>query len=398
MLIFGNDVPIDEIELYSAFVKHLPKGWSMEEEQALFALQSAEKQEIVKDRLISLDRYLDPESEFHGDGDLTAARIGVGRRQLLNLIAKLREYGPTRALTPRFRNVARQSIARKGLDPRAERLLQRLLQIAPTERLSKIEAELRLACEVDGIQLPSSSSIRSRILSLRAKPFGEEDLGPFGEHIFIDQVYVELPISNGSEATYPILTLIIDQASKLIAGHSLMPGYDNGEGLNLALADFRSRIRGFADARLSVLQEMNQLTWVVAKGLEIFADEEYTRGRLQSTKLYFVNEGVRRHGTGILRVIGDRLPPFSFRPMAMERFNAVSEDRGIPLTEARNLIGAAVNRWNCSLLADHTENVANQIGRSNKLTRIEQNLRVIVEMPILELRDALMMFTNDGPD
>lgn len=385
---------IEEVELNPTFAKYLPEGWSMVEELAVYALQSEANRQIVQERLSILDKFMDENSDDFGSGDLAAARLGVGRRQLLNLVAKLREFGPTRALTPRFRNVARKSVARVGLETRADQFLCRLLETNPTLRLSKIETELRRWAAAEGIDLPGSSSIRSRVLSLRAKPLSGEDLGPFGHHIFIDQVHLELPISKSDGSAYPILTLILDQETKLIAGHGLMPGFDNGEGISAALDDFRTRITGFAGCRMSVTDEP-EITWIVAHRLHYFT-HLFEQGELaNSVKLNHIDQGTRRHGSAILRLIGDRLPPFSFRPMAMERFDAVFEGPGVDVARGRELVAAAVTRWNRNIFEQHMENVANKIARSNRLKNIEQTVRTAVEPVVQEAKASKEMFKSD---
>ena len=386
---------IDEVEQNPIFRTYFPKDWSMAEELALYALQSEANQNIVQERLSILDRYLDPKSEDFDDGDLASARLGVGRRQLLNLVTKLKEFGPTRALTPRFRNVARKSVARVGLEPRADQFLGRLLETNPTLRLSKIETELRRWAGAEGIDLPGSSSIRSRVLSLRAKPLGGEDLGPFGRHLFIDQVYLELPISKSDGSTYPILTFILDQETKLIAGHGLMPGFDNGEGTSAAVDDFRARIAGFAGCRMSVIDDP-EITWIVANRLQFFTQQFEQGGLASHVKLNHIDQGTRRHGSAILRLMGDRLPPFSFRPMAMERFDAVFDGPGIDVAKGRELVAAAVTRWNRNILEQHLGNVTSKIARSNRLKNIEQTVRTVVEPIIQEAKASEEMFEPDA--
>lgn len=363
----------------------------MAEELALYALQSETNQGIVQERLSILDRYLDPGSDDFEDGNLAAARLGVGRRQLLNLVAKLREFGPTRALTPRFRNVARKSVARVGLETRADQFLVRLLEMDPTLRLSKVETELRHWAAAEGVELPSSSSIRSRVLSLRAKPLGGEDLGPFGRHLFIDQVYLELPISKSGGSTYPILTFILDQETKLIAGHGLMPGFDNGEGTSAAVDDFRARIAGFAGCRMSVIDDP-EITWIVANKLHYFTQLSEQGDLAGSIKLNHIDQGTRRHGSAILRLMGDRLPPFSFRPMAMERFDAEGAGPGIDLSKGRELVTHAVDRWNRNILEQHMENVTSKIARSNRLKDIERTVRSVVEPVVQKAKASEDMF------
>ena len=382
---------IDEVERNPIFRRYFPKDWSMVEELPLYALQSEANQLIVQERLSILDRYLDPRSDDFEDGDLAAARLGVGRRQLLNLVAKLRQFGPTRALTPRFRNVQRKSVAREGLKRQAEQFLGRLLEFDPTMRLSKIETELRRWAAAEGVELPSSSSIRSRVLSLRAKPLGGEDLGPFGRHLFIDQVYLELPISKSDGSTYPIVTFILDQETKLIAGHGLMPGFDNGEGTSAAVDDFRARIAGFAGCRMSVIDDP-EITWIVANRLHYFTQLSEQGDLAGSIKLNHIHQGTRRHGSAILRLMGDRLPPFSFRPMAMERFDAEGVGPGIDLSKGRALISAAVDRWNRNIIEQHMENVTSKIARSNRLKNIERTVRSVVEPVVQEAKASEDMF------
>src|SRR3546814_3328424 len=51
-------------------------------------------------------------------------------------------------------------------------------------------------------------------------------------------------------------------------------------------------------------------------------------------------------------LLGDRLPPFSFKPMAMERFESASSEHGIPIDEARRLVRTSVDRWNEEVLRE----------------------------------------------
>src|SRR3546814_4394854 len=54
----------------------------------------------------------------------------------------------------------------------------------------------------------------------------------------------------------------------------------------------------------------------------------------------------------LVRWLGDRLPPFSFKPMAMERFESASSEHGIPIDEARRLVRTSVDRWNEEVLRE----------------------------------------------
>ncbi len=388
-------MPLDEGVRQRLFEQYLPKGWSLSEELALLALQSEAKQKIVQQRLQALDRYLGPSSEDVGNGDLAAANLGVGRRQLVNLVAKLRKLGPTRALTPGFRNVPRPSVARTGLGRRAEWHLANLLRRDQSMRLSKIEAHLRDICDEEGISLPGTSSIRKRVLSLRARPFGGEELALFGAQLLIDQIYLDLPVKDGKVARFPILTLIVDQQTKLILGHHLMPSSDQGAGLHYAMKDGENRIETFAEGRVPVAEQIESVTWIIPKNLEIFAIEAQTGRRLAGTRVDIVRSSTRRLGAAILRTIGDRLPPFSFKPTPTER-GLLPDKSGIPLREARELISARVDRWNADILSDHKENIGRQtVQKLPQLIAINQALRELIE-PVIDInRESVSVFDHD---
>lgn len=389
-------MPLDEDERYRLLAKYLPEGWSLSEELALLALQASAKQKIVRERLQVLDRYLEPASDEAGNGDVAAANLGVGRRQLLNLVTKLRKLGPTRALTPGFRNVPRASVARTGLGRRAEWHLANLLKIEPGLRLSDVELYLRAVCEREGVTLPGTSSIRKRVLILRGNPTGAADLGIFGATLLVDQIYLDLPVIEQRPFPSPIVTLIVDQRTKLILGHHLMPQHDNGEGLQSALEDWERRIENFAEARLFVAEKIEYLTWVIPWNLEFFAENALTESKSVAERVEIVNSGPRRHGAAIMRTIGDRLPPFSFKPMNSEQGEGSLSDRSsIALKEARELVAASVDRWNANILADLTVNVGGKVPPKSQLHAINRALRELIEPVIIANRESWSVLHPD---
>src|SRR3546814_298942 len=135
-----------------------------------------------------------------------------------------------------------------------------------------------------------------------------------------------------------IITLIIDRQTKLILGHALMASYGGGEEIRLALDDFGKRIRDFAKTDLSTATRIQGVVWVAARDIEIFADLVTSERfhEINRPTVEVIDTGPRRHGTEILRWLGDRLPPLSFKPMAMERFESASSEHGIPIDEARS--------------------------------------------------------------
>src|SRR3546814_6177302 len=96
------------------------------------------------------------------------------------------------------------------------------------------------------------------------------------------------------------------------------------------------------------------VVWVAARDIEIFADLVTSERfhEINRPTVEVIDTGPRRHGTEILRWLGDRLPPFSFKPMAMERFESASSEHGIPIDEARRLVRTSVDRWNEAVLRE----------------------------------------------
>src|SRR3546814_15847019 len=103
------------------------------------------------------------------------------------------------------------------------------------------------------------------------------------------------------------------------------------------------------------------------------------------------------HGTEILRWLGDRLPPFSFKPMAMERFESASSEHGIPIDEARRLVRTSVDRWNEEGLREfaHPEP---SYGRVRSLKGDLNSLRYLFAPLFSSLEGARKMFDHATQD
>src|SRR3546814_8517152 len=95
----------------------------------------------MEQRLQVMDHYINYTLSGAEAVTAAAAELGVGRRQFFNLLAKLRQLGPTRGLTPSFRNVVRKSVARDGLIEPLEIYLRKLLSVQPDARISQRSEE-----------------------------------------------------------------------------------------------------------------------------------------------------------------------------------------------------------------------------------------------------------------
>lgn len=379
------------------FVRYLPEGWSLEDELALLAVQPSEKQRIVEERLQILDDYVDQASGGAEMVTAAAAHLGVGRRQFFSMLAKLRQLGPTRGLTPGFRNVARKSVARDGLIEPLEKYLRKLLAIQADARISQIEMAIQEKAEIEDIPFPGRSAIRRRVHALRRLPAAHEDIGGIGANLTIDQVYLDLSVKDGELDRFAITTLIIDRQTKLILGHAVTANYCDGEELRLALKDFETRIPEFAKTDLSTATRIQEIVWVAARDIEMFSlsvtSERYSE--INRPKVQVIDTGPRRHGAEILRLIGDRLPPFAFTPMAMERFASVSPQPGIPVEEARRLVRTSVDRWNEEILREFAHPDPSP-ARIRSLRGVLNDLRHLFAGLFSDLEDAQKMFEPDA--
>jgi hypothetical protein len=384
---------IKETEL---FRRYLPVGWTLEDELALFAVQPIDKQQTVEQRITAIDRYLDPASAVSGNVEAAASAIGVGRRQFFKFVAKVRQLGPTRGLTPGFRNIARRSIAREGLAEPLDSFVRQLLADNPQARIAQIEDAVLRECERTGTPVPGESAVRRRVHALK-RTAGPEKLGPVGDQITVDQVNLNLSVEDGDVSRFAIATLIIDHETKLILGHGLTAAYGQGEGLRLALDDAEGRLREISTTGVPVADSIGVLTWIVPRDLEfashIPALEQFVGPK---PKVSVIDTGPRRHGAAILRLIGDRLPPFSFKPMAMERFEAVSSAPGIPLGDARQLVRSSVDRWNEAILARLPDSEGHSSRRANHGLKIVRQLQQLFAPAFEAVEDVRAMW--DGVD
>lgn len=352
--------------------RHLPAGWTLAEELGLLTLQTPEKQQIVEDRLTVIDRFLTKGGAQ--SADTAANEIGVGRRQFYMLLSKLRGVGPTRALAPGFRNVERASVARNGLGEPAESLLRKILSEEPEAKIARIEARMREALNGAENSLPSETAIRRRVHALRRSGAVPNTDLLLGAHIVMDQVALDLSIREGGANVLAIVTLIIDRDARAILGAGLTGSDDQGIGLKAALVDFQTRIQSIYEAGLPIAPQLEKLTWVVPPvGVFAVVNEE------KAPKLEIVETGAKRHGEAILRLLGDRLPPFRFRRLAwLERQPLITEAPGMDLEDARQLLSASVDNWNAELQS--AQQTAHQMPNGVRQHRLQLIVDTLVDL------------------
>lgn len=376
--------------------RYLTPSGTIEDELGVLAGHSREKQEIVRTRLEAIDRFLSKSDRMRVDAEAIAHEIGISGRQFYALIAKVREFGPSRALLPGYRNVARAAPTRDGLTPRVEELLQSFLQHNYDARLATVEGFVRAACATHDIDYPGASAIRRRVHILRReRPFAHSQ-ARIGAEILIDQICLELAVSALGSDRHAVLTLIVDRQSRRILGYGLTMGDGIGLGLTLALGDFSQR----AMAGLSnefIAPSIGEILWVIPPGLEELANSIFDCSSPRETKpiIKLIGGGPRRHGEAIMRLVGDRIGRFRFKRLSrLDQDPPISASPGIDIELAHRLIGSAVESYNADRGGTSPGNISED--RAGQLSALADELQSIFN-PVLDAVETRFVRPSVGP-
>lgn len=372
--------------------RHTPPHSSLNSELALLMAHSAEKQGAVEERLQAIDEYLSKENPSVADVDKAAARLGVSRRQFYRLLTKVRAVGPVKGLLPGFRNVARASVARDGLSEPIEALLVQELEKDPAAKIAYLEGIISTRCDQLKLDPPTEWQLRQRVHALRAAGVVGEH-AQFGSAIIVDQIGLELAVRWIETSRYAAVTLILDHHTRLIAGVGLTLGDGHGMGLRSALYDMNSRTKELQNGQFPVAPRLGHLSWVVPPGLEDLAHTVTgvvdKRGR--KVEYEAVAKGPRRHGERILRLVGDKLGPYSFRTrtdlgMDAERVHGTPVEAGVSFEHAQTVVRYCVDAWNKKIfqsLHHRRPEEAEAAKRARRLRRIGSEIRTLLT-PVLE--------------
>lgn len=372
--------------------RHTPPHSSLNSELALLMAHSAEKQTAVEERLQAIDEYLSKENPSVADVDQAAAKLGVSRRQFYRLLTKVRAVGPVKGLLPGFQNVARASVARDGLAEPIEALLVKELEKDPAAKIAYLEGLISTRCDQLKLDPPTEWQLRQRVHALRAAGVVGEH-AQFGSAIIVDQIGLEMPVRLFETARYVAVTLILDQHTRLIAGAGLTSGDGMGMGLRSALHDMNSRIKEVQKGQFPVAPRLGRLSWVVPPGLEDVAHAANGVVDQKGRKIEYevIEKGPRRHGESILRLVGDKLGPYSFRTrtdlgMDAERADNTLVGAGDSFEHAQTVVRYCVESWNEKLLQRMRPRrlEEGEAARSAKrLRRIGNEIETFL-MPVLE--------------
>ncbi len=364
--------------------RHLTGGNQLEGELALLASLSADKQATVFKRLSVLDGYLAKTSPTSADADLAAAQIGVARRQLYRLLAKVSEVGPVRALSPGYRNVERSAPSKDGLPEPIEAIVRQTLFGQPDAKIAQIEAAVREECNrFEDLSFPGQTAIRRRVHALRRLALVPRPKDGVGARIAVDQVCLDLTIHTAGNPRLSIATFIIDRDTRLILGAGLTAQDGVGQGLADAVKDADRRLAGFQRKSLLVAGQITELMWIVPPGLERFADS-ISSGDLPAGRkpvIDVVGAGPRRHGDAILRLLGDKIGRFRFRRnVELTDEPPLSGEIPVYLDDGQRLLGFTIDSWNDRILSDITQGPKICPKHAKRLDQLAGDLTTILSL------------------
>lgn len=332
---------------------------NIEDELTVFALLSADKQSVVDERLRIMAAYLAESPRTAAMTEIAAGSLNMEKRNFYRLVAKMKDVGPVRALAPKFRNVQRNSMARDGLPEEIESSLRQKLKRSPEARLSEVYSFLEALYRDTDLPMPSMPTVRKRVAALRESPALRQSRAKIavGEDLVIDQCGIDLLITHAysepDRVDYGVVTLIVDQQSKLILGFALSVANGVAAGLEFALDEMKVSLGALSEFGLRVAPSIKSVKWVAPPEMEEFGNVLQNSGAAQGVSVTPMHKGVRRHGAQLRRLIGNRLGHFRFRLMTTDDGGRVEANRGgtVPYETARDLIRFTIRQRNEALLA-----------------------------------------------
>ena len=329
--------------------RHAASGFSGESEYALFLSLDDSKREVVIARLRTMDLYLRDDDPMPV-GDACSA-LDMEQRNFYRLLKKLKDLGPTRGLSPSFRVKAVAAPAQKGFAPVAERALRWKLQHEPAASPASIIRWIFESCADAGEAPPSASSIQRRIKVLRREGVAEPAAGAAGLQIRVDQTAVDVMVQISGRVELATATFIVDTSSRMILGLGVGDPLIPEDGLMRAT-------RNMDDDLMRHLVQHTQVHFDRVESIDFIAPPGGARQSKQLQKRFRVFNrrvsfdihagGKWRHGTQLVRYLGDTLGPYQFKPRFTEEgaplSNSISEGIEQEIIERALLVEAM--RWN----------------------------------------------------
>lgn len=391
---------------FELVAKYVPEGSSVRAEEALWLALQREKQQIVFRRLQVLDRYLSVSEPTSADASRFAVELDMSVRNFYRLVAKLRERGPVMALSPNYRIQQRPSAASDGLGDVAESALTHLLQTEPDVRWKRAIEVVRNACASAKIDGPSEAAIRRRLLALRTSgAVAPRKSAQFGREWLMDQTAIALPIEGESGIRYAVPTMLVDRATRLIAGVGLSTGVDASSGVLAAVQDATDRLPAFAGFPVDLAPRLREFDWIVPEGLEAKGSAWMMNvvHNVPRTITSISSLGPRRHGENLLRLLGGRLGPYAMMIRATANPEVARDALEIaPVTQEKavGLVLHAVLNWNQRILNSFDGEMPTARAIKTRQRRLVETADLLVDLfgPVLgEPSNAALQELKSGP-
>lgn len=326
------------------FKKYVDPSAYEDELERLGAL-SPKSREAALRRLTVIDQLLSTERPTLDDADAHAAKLGIGRRNLYRLIARLKEVGPVTGLAPYSRSPASKSQAKRGLLEVAEKALCETILETPRASLSYLTMRIGRACEAGGAAPPSMGAIRNRLAEVR-RAGGIIDKAPFrGRRMFGRRILIDQTAATAKAAdTDIIVSMIVDAETRLVIGTGYEALGQNGVSLDMAISAARRNASRFVIAPFEAVATPEEIRWVTPDGFE----EAAKRWAQDPSSMTPVFSGERRHGQRLLDVLGPEFEGFALTPRAPA---SAKRDQDLPIGPELaftllSLLTSAQERWN----------------------------------------------------
>lgn len=264
----------------------LARAWRSplpENERLLFMRLTREKQELAVSRIEAMKEFEDGKaaSDIYPE-------LGIGKARFYKLAKAWKNEKSIASLVP-FATDESRAKRTKLKSPVLDVIKQCVEESASArEAVSEYEliARIRERVKAKSLPMPSSGTL-SRYLAKAAMSDPEVALAPvtrgtgvnpgdiFGAHIVIDHTTVDLVVLLDGKLLKPTLSIVLDDASRLILGACLTPQHPDPNGVASALLEARSRyeqlvgdgihavpgLRPLITARFPATERWAQLDW-----------------------------------------------------------------------------------------------------------------------------------------
>lgn len=337
---------------------HIPEDSDLTpsgEISAIMAMPPSVREEVVN-RLEAIDRFQANPGSAQAEAEAT--RLGMKRRNFYYLVARLRIEGPVRALSPAKAGYRRVSNLMGELGDIVANVIADTLQKNPECSSSSVITAVAQECALHGIKPPSDRTIRTRLSNARMKPEPGIALGDglLGREIFIDQTAAAFLVEKGGTEQLGLVTMFVDVGTRLILAIGAGVSFDPISGLEGALKDWEERRSKIPTQQFVAQHWPDSVHWIVPDDLRDDVMAWVSTATANDVSGLASGQGVRRHGSRLLRSIGSGLGWVRFLPRRTGlREQPAADNPGFPrLSEraAQEAVSSLADEWNAKIASE----------------------------------------------